>query len=266
MNQRRLSRMSLALWRRWRDADSSALAMLITFDVFLIVLPVLIVAVAYEAWLFGTRVDLADVMVRRLMLSGRAAVLVQHVIASARQSRAAATMLGVLSYVVFGTGLVRRMQQAYNRPWKPDAPDRNDVRRGTLWFVLSGVWLLATMTPIAAFNLGGRPGQFPMLGVQVFFFMWVTSKMLTHKQEGWRQFIPGALVGAVGVTAVAGLSQFLLANWLETFERSFGQIGVVMALVWWLLLLGYVACFAPVFNAVWAEEFAGGRGERAGVE
>lgn len=255
VNRRRLSRMGLALWRRWRDVDGAALAMLITFNLFLIVLPVLIMAVAYEAWLFGTRVDLADVMVRRLMLSGRAADLLQHVIASARQSRAAATVLGVLSYLVFGGELVRRMQQAFNRPWDPDEPDRTDPWRGTLWFVASGVWLLATMIPVAAFDMGGRPGQIPMLGLQTFLFWWLSSKWLTRTRMRWRHHLPGSIVGAVLVAAVATLSRFLLANWMETFERGFGQIGVVMALVWWLLLLGYVACFVPVFNAVWHEEF-----------
>lgn len=263
VNRRRLSRMGLALWRRWRDVDGAALAMLITFNVFLIVLPVLIMAVAYEAWVFGTRVDFADVMIRRLMLTGRAADLLQHVIASARQSRAAATVLGVLGYLVFGTELVRRMQQAFNRPWDPDEPDRTDAWRGTLWFVISGVWLLATMIPIAAFDRGGRPMQVPVLGVQAFLFWWVSSKLLTRGHRGWRHFLPGAIVGGVLVTGVATLSRFLLANWMETFEAGFGQIGVVMALVWWLLLLGYVGCFVPVFNAVWHEEFH--RPEAAGT-
>lgn len=262
-NRTRLSRMGLALWRRWRDVDGSALAMLITLNVFLIVLPVMIMAVAYEAWFFRTRVDFADVMVRRLMLTGRAADLLQHVIASARQSRAAATVLGVLGYVVFGGELVRRMQQAFNRPWDPDAADRIDVWRGTAWFIVSGVWLLATMTPIAAFDRGGRPMQVPMLGLQVFLFWLVSSKLLTRKQSGWRHFLPGSIAGAVLVTAIALLSRFFLASWMQTFEAGFGQIGVVMALVWWLLLLGYVACFVPVFNAVWHEEFH--RSEAAGT-
>lgn len=89
-----------------------------------------------------------------------------------------------------------------------------------------------------------------LASVAVPFALWlVASQWLPHRGSGLRGLLPGALVVAVGVHAFYLFTTLFLAPKLDSATETYGAIGVVGTMLFWLYLLGRLVIGGATMNA-----------------
>jgi uncharacterized BrkB/YihY/UPF0761 family membrane protein len=78
--------------------------------------------------------------------------------------------------------------------------------------------------------------------------------LLDH-QVSAAAIVPGAVFTVLGLVCMRIISGFVLQHWLESYSRTYGAIGIVMEMFFWLIisstiLIRAVACTgAPAWRA-----------------
>jgi uncharacterized BrkB/YihY/UPF0761 family membrane protein len=80
----------------------------------------------------------------------------------------------------------------------------------------------------------------------------VTFTLLTAKAIGPRGLLPGAILGAVGFTALITVGTGLLTHQLKNASATYGAFGTVIGIVTLLLLLAKLSIYAAELNPVLA--------------
>nr|MBA2279814.1 YihY/virulence factor BrkB family protein [Acidimicrobiia bacterium] len=128
-------------------------------------------------------------------------------------------------------------------------------------------WLIGTLVLLgASFTLVGLLAALPGwlaplqigggLACNVGFFLW-TYRILIHKSIPWRSHLPGAILGGVGFHALTIVAAVVVPRSAASSSALYGSIGVVLALLAWLLLFGRLLVYSVVLNVVRYEQSHG---------
>jgi uncharacterized BrkB/YihY/UPF0761 family membrane protein len=79
------------------------------------------------------------------------------------------------------------------------------------------------------------------------FFVWVPHLLLDH-QVAARDILPGAVFTVVGFVCMRIISGLLLKHWLEWYSKTYGGIGIVMAIFFWLIILSTIMVLAAALS------------------
>jgi membrane protein len=165
-------------------------------------------------------------------------------------------VLGIVGLLWTGLGLVAAVQYALNTVWQVQGKGWKDKLTGLLWLIGAGVLFAASFAVVAA----GRavPVLAPVailagFAVDVGLWLW-TMKVLTNRHLRWRAFLPGALVGAAGLAVLKLVGGIYLPRAVDSASALYGSLGVVFAIVAWLLLFGRLLVYAAVVNVVQWED------------
>src|SRR5258708_4614769 len=85
------------------------------------------------------------------------------------------------------------------------------------------------------------------LSVNTRLWMW-TSWVLPTRRVPWRALIPAAVVGAVGLELLKVAGGYVVPLLVARSSALYGPIGVVFALLAWLLVLGRLVVFVTVIE------------------
>jgi len=77
----------------------------------------------------------------------------------------------------------------------------------------------------------------PLWLVGVVGFLSWSQSFLLHGRISWQDALPGALLAAVGLLGLLAFSSIFLTEWLNWYSKSYGGIGIVMAIFFWIALL-----------------------------
>jgi membrane protein len=246
--------------RRFGEVNGSYLASAITMSSFLSLFPLLLVGMAVLGFISHGDPTLPHDTIRFLGLSGSsdAAQVVTDAIDAAEKSRAAASIVGVAGLLWTGLGLVAAMQYVLDTAWQVTGRGMKDKLFGLAW--LLGAALLFAASFAVTSVIGALPGFLApinlLLGVGLSFalFLW-TMKVLPHRDVGWKPLIPGALAGAVGLEILKVVGGIYVPRLVASSSATYGSIGVVFAILAWLLFFGRLIVYAAVVNVVrWEEE------------
>jgi membrane protein len=80
-------------------------------------------------------------------------------------------------------------------------------------------------------------------------FWLVVSRRLPHRGSGWRVLLPGALVVALGVHAFYLFTVWFLGPKLANATDTYGLLGVVATMLFWLYLVGRLVIGGATLNA-----------------
>ena len=80
-------------------------------------------------------------------------------------------------------------------------------------------------------------------------FWLAVSRRLPHRGSGWRDLLPGALVVAVGVHAFYLFTLWFLEPKLANATDTYGLLGVVATMLFWLYLVGRLVIGGATLNA-----------------
>lgn len=237
------------------DIGGGRLGAAVAFQAFLSLFPLMLVAVAAMGF-FSARsaTDVPGTIVAELGLRGEAAETMVSAVRTAEESRRVASVVGVAGLLWSGLGLVAALQYAYNRVW--DIESRRGIRAkaiGLGWLVGAGLLFAAAAGLAAALNFLptflAPVGILVGLGVNFALWLW-TAKVLPNRDVGWRPLIPGAIFGAVGLEVLKLGGAIYIPRLVESSSQLYGSIGVVFALLAWLLIFSRVVVYSEALNAV----------------
>jgi membrane protein len=248
----------LRVQKRYGELNGNYLASSVTLSAFLSIFPLLLFAIAVLGFISAGKPDLAASVTKNLGLTGTAANEITNAIDTAQNSRQAASVIGVVGLLWSGLGLVAAVQYAINAAWQVTGRGWRDKLKGLLW--LAGATLLILNSFALAAVINFLPGWLAPLGIvaglSVNLGLWVwTFKVLGTRDVGWKALLPGAVVGAIGLEVLKALGAFYVPRAVASASALYGTLGVVFAILAWLLFFGRLVVYSAVVNVVrWEED------------
>jgi membrane protein len=225
----------------------------IALSAFLSLFPLLLVAIAVIGFLSSGDAHFASRMVSDLGLQGRSAQVVRDAIASAEGSRQAATVVGLVGLLWSGLGVVGSLQAAVNAAWQETGRGLIDRLVALRWLAGASVLFAATLAlgPLLRWLPAWTAPLSLLLGVALstVLFVW-TYHGLGNVHVGWRAHLPGALLVAVGFEILKVVGSIYVPHAVASSSALYGSLGVVFALLAWLLLYGRLVVYGAVVNVV----------------
>ncbi|MGH9001223.1 MAG: YihY/virulence factor BrkB family protein [Acidimicrobiia bacterium] len=251
----------LAVHRRYGEVRGNHVAASFTLQAFLAIFPLLLVGIAVLGFVSaGSERDIGAEIVNEVGLSGDAAETLTQAIEKAESSRQAASVIGLVGLLWSGLGLVGALQHAYNTVWQVNERGLKDKAFGLAWLAGAGVLFIAGAAATTA--LRWLPGVLAPLGILVTFgvsfglWLW-TSRVLPNREVPWRALVPGAVVGAVGLEILKFVGAYYVPRAVASSSELYGSLGVVFAVLAWLLFFGRLVMYSAVVNVVLYERASG---------
>ena len=248
----------LRVQKRYSELNGNYLASSVTLSSFLSIFPLLLFAIAILGFFSAGSPDLASDIVRELGLTGDAADGITSAIATAEHSRRAASIIGIVGLLWSGLGLVAAFQYAINAAWQVKGRGWRDKLSGLLWLAGATLLFLTSFATSAVIRL--LPAFLAPLGIiaglSVNLGLWLwTFKVLGTREVGWKALLPGAVVGALGLEILKAVGAFYVPRAVASASALWGTIGVVFAILAWLLFFGRLVVYAAVVNVIrWEED------------
>ena len=252
---------ALEVQQRYGELRSNNVAAAVTFQAFVSLFPLLLVIVGVLGLVAEHGdVDVSGRIIGNLGLSGAAAETIDNAVATARDSGAVAGPIGLVGLLWSGLGLVNALQYALNQAWQVEERGLKDKAVGMAW--LLGAALLFVGASAVTTVLNWLPGFAAPLGilfgVAVNFGLWLwTFTLLPNRDLPWRAHVPGAILGAIGMEALKMLGGIYVPRAVANSSELYGTLGVVFALLAWLLFFGRLIMYSAVLNVVLWERKAG---------
>lgn len=249
---------TLRVQDRFNEVHGSYLAAAVTLTSFLSLFPLLLVTVAVVGFVSEGASDLPGEIIGRLGLTGDAATAVVAAIHKAEESRRVASAVGLVGLMWAGLGVVAALQYALDTVWQVPGRGLRDKAFGLAWlagsvviFALSAALgvLLNFLPPVLA-----PAAVVAGIGVNIALWMW-TLRVLPNHAVPWRNLIPGAVFGGVGLEVLKVVGAVYVPRVVASSSALYGTIGVVFAVLAWLLVFGRLVVYASVLNVVrWEED------------
>ncbi|MGH9265540.1 MAG: YihY/virulence factor BrkB family protein [Acidimicrobiales bacterium] len=248
----------LRVQKRYGELNGNYLASSVTLSAFLSLFPLLLFAIAIIGFFSAGSPNLAADVVERLGLTGDAAGAIDTAIDTAERSRRAASVIGIVGLLWSGLGLIAAFQYAINAAWQVTGRGWRDKLTGLLWLAGATLLFLTSFATSAVIRI--LPGFLAPLGIlaglSVNLGLWLwTFKVLGTRDVGWKALLPGAVAGALGLEVLKAVGAFYVPMAVASASALYGTLGVVFAILAWLLFFGRLVVYAAVANVVrWEEE------------
>jgi uncharacterized BrkB/YihY/UPF0761 family membrane protein len=260
LERHRLIAFPLAAYRRFNDIEGKHLALVIAANLFVAVIPLLIVGYAFIER-FNPDRSIAAVLIGRFRLTGNTAATVRATFTNAKAGKNVALSIGVISLLVTGLDVAATVGTAYARAFRMAAP------RGLEKYVRCWIWLIALLL-MTSFGLtvrywaSSRPWWFlallaPLAALVTFSFYLATPRLLLDLPFRWRDLIPGAGLCTAVAAAINVSSTFFLRNWFSAYGRAYGAFGVALALMSWIGIVALFWVWIAAAQGVYWERRAG---------
>jgi membrane protein len=251
---------ALATHQRVSEIGGSQIASAVTLTLFLSLFPLLLVATAVMGFIASGDDDLGARLIRDLGLTGDAAEYLLEGLESAESNRASSSVIGLLGFVWTAIGVVGAIQHVCDRAWQITGRGIKDKLVAAAW--LLGSFVLIGLAIAAAGIVPALPGWLwpvaSIVGIAVgtLFFLW-TFRVLTAKTLPLSDHIAGAILGGIGLHLMSQLGGFFIGRQVESSSALYGSIGVVFAVLAYLLLFGRLLVYAVSLNVVLHERHHG---------
>jgi membrane protein len=174
--------------------------------------------------------------------------------ASGQELRQTTGIIGVLMALMSATSFSRAMARVCERAWKlPKAGTRIAAWRWLLWVVVLLAVMLVQGPLREGFGAGlwlGAPLTF-LVGLGVW---WWTQHLLLAARVRWLRLLPGAVLATAAMSALALTARVYMPRALNHALSEYGSLGLVLAILSWLIVLCAAVTFAVTIGAVVAQE------------
>jgi membrane protein len=244
---------SLQVQQRFAELRGGDLASSVTTQSFLAIFPLALVAIAVLGYLNANSADFASHVVDNLGLHGEAARTVTQALDTASHSRRASTVIGLVGLAWSGLGVASALRSAYDRAWQVEPRGVRDRAISVLW--LGGAALIFAISIGATALVQFLPAILApvgfLLAIAMSFglFLW-TARVLADVGIPLRALVPGALVGAIGFEVLKALGAYVVPRLVASSSTLYGTLGIVFALLAWLLFFGRLVVYTAVIDVV----------------
>jgi membrane protein len=156
--------------------------------------------------------------------------------------------------------VVGSLQAALNAAWQAQGRGLVDRLYAIRWLLGAGALFLVTagLGPMLRWAPGPVKPLTILAGLAVttVLFLW-TYTSLGHSHVGWRAHLPGALLVAVGFEILKVVGSVFVPRAVASSSALYGSLGVVFAVLAWLLLYGRLVVYGATLNVVRYERAAG---------
>jgi len=251
--------------RRYQAADGQLYAVLLGAYFFLTMLPLLLVETSY---VYSDPKALAHRLEHRLRLQGNTSKLFDTVMVGASGHKLSAALIAIVNLFFFGLGFGRVLQLVHARSWGLDLRKSVLVDQMRYLEVLAAVFLMTLLFVLQTNALRGDPSwigwvlDIGWFAVVVGFFVWA-PRLLLHRRVAARDIVPGAVFTVLGFAGMRIISGLLLKHWLDWYSTTYGALGIVMALFFWIIIFATIMILAAALSPALAHRRALLRGEPA---
>jgi membrane protein len=241
--------------RRYQAADGQLFAVLLAAYFFLTVVPLLLVESSY---IYNDPHALSHRLEARLGLKGTTSQLLDSVLAGASGHKLSAALIAAIDLFFFGLGFGRVLQIVHARSWGLDLRKSVVTDQVRYLEVLGALFAMTLLFVLQTRALRGDPSWigwvldigwfFVVLG----FFVWA-PRLLLHRRVPTRDVVPGAVFTLLSLVALRLVSGLLLKHWLEWYSNTYGALGIVMAIFFWIIIIGTVLILAAALSPALAE-------------
>jgi membrane protein len=245
---------AVGAWRRYQAVDGPLQSALLSLYILVAVVPALLVMSEY---LESHPAALANHMARHYGLSASTSELIRSVLVQDRMHELGSALIAVAGALFFGLGFGRVLQVVHAHAWRIAVPSRQ-ADQGRYAVVLLGLYGLILLLLVQLSGLAGGPSwaRFAVtpgwLALLTFYFAWA-ARVLTHKQIGWRDLLPGAALTAGGLVLLIWISRYVMEFWINFYARDYGGFGVVMAVFFWIAFSSAVIVWSASLAPALAE-------------
>ena len=248
------------LYDRYVRTSAAALAGYIAFRTFLWILPLLLVLLAVTGLAADAGTDVEQ-GTEDLGLGTSMAGAIRQGIDQTSSSRLQLAWVALSGLLLATSGLLKALHLAHASVW--EIPQRKVTRRAGLLARILGagpliVLLIAGSSALRKAGLvGGVAGTVLTAAVAAGILLGL-SWILPRRTDDWRWLLPGAAIGAIGAIGLQAFAAYYLPNRVSTMSQTYGTIGVTVAAMVYLLLLGQLLVLSPLINATVWDRFGGG--------
>jgi YihY family inner membrane protein len=259
--RRGVTSVAVATIKKYQEDRSSNLASEIAFWAFFSIFPLFLVFVTILGYVLptGTKNDVLETVSQLFPLVKVNAI-------TGLSGSWWPLVVGGLSALWSGTGVVRTVQYAFNSIWEIPEKDRPGLVEKTLRSVaalgLIGVGLLVA-TLISGLATGRQTtldvtwyyrvaGYIVSLLLDVGLFV-IAFRLLTSREVTTREVLPGALLSGVAFFVLQQLSSLIISRYLHSAQSTYGHFAVVITMLWWFYLQSQITLLGAQLNVVLAE-------------
>jgi uncharacterized BrkB/YihY/UPF0761 family membrane protein len=236
--------------RRYQAADGQLYAVLLSAYVFLTFIPLVLV---YTSYAYSDPAALAKRLDNRLDLGADTSKLVQTVLSGNSGHKLSVALIAVVNLFFFGLGFGRVLQLVHARSWGLDLRKRAVLDQVRYLEVLGSTAVLALVYVLQTRALAGDASwlgwalDVVWVAVLVGFFVWAPWLLLGGQVAG-RDILPGAVFTVLAFIGMRIVSYVLLKNWLEWYSSTYGAIGIVLALFFWIIIFATIMVLAAALS------------------
>jgi uncharacterized BrkB/YihY/UPF0761 family membrane protein len=241
---------TIGWFKRYRAADGQLYAVLLTAYFFLTMVPLLLVETTY---IYKNPDALAGRLEHRLKLSGTTSHLLSTVLAGSEGHKLSAMLIAIVNLFFFGVGFGRVLQLVHARSWGIDLRARALLDQSLYYGILVALALMTFVYVLQTRALRNSPSwigwvlDLGWLALVVGFFVWAPW-LLLHRRVPARDILPGAVFTILGFVCLRIISGLLLKNWLNWYSKTYGALGIVMAIFFWLVIFSTVMVLAAALS------------------
>ena len=234
------------LWRQLNAMDFINRAMLFAAVLFLCFVPFLLIVEALAGQSAATR------LIKRFGLTGEAADATSAVFTSPSNTSAAITGLSYVVLVLSGIAAAAAIQELYERAFDLETRGLKDTPRRLVWLaILLGVAALISWAGPSVHAAGGPVLLAVLALVAVTGFWWFTMWLLLAGRVTWRELFPSALATAIFWLAMSVVFNLTMSSTITSDYTKYGDIGVVLAYMTFLIAIGVVIILGAIVGVVW---------------
>jgi membrane protein len=249
----------LKVQKRYGELQGNNLAAAVAFQSFVSLFPLVLVVVAVVGLFAAHDTSVGGRIISNLGLSGDSARFITDAIDTAAKSPNVAGPIGLGGLLWSGLGLVNALQYAMDRVWQVEERGIRDKLFGLVWLIGAAVLFVgaAAITTVLNWLPGFLTPLGIVVGLAVNLALWLWSfKVLPNRKLPLGGLVPGAILGALGMEILKFVGAFYLPRTIASSSALYGSIGVVFAVLAWLLIFSRLILYATVLNVVRWEQRA----------
>jgi len=239
-----------AVQRRIAELDVTNKALILSALALMLFIPALVSLIAILP--LGSNDGVAAGFAHHLGLSSKATADVQKLFGSKQTVRGSTTVFGGLVTIVLAYGWPAELRRGYEYIWGLPA---HGVRQ--IWRPL--LWLAAFIVMVAVAAAVGSTGSGAAVKAVIYalvvlpvlcLWVWWSVHLLLGGRVGWKALIPTAIVTGVCLAGFRAFTLIYLSNNIVSNFDRYGPIGVVFALLSWMIGFAVVLLGGPLVGEV----------------
>jgi uncharacterized BrkB/YihY/UPF0761 family membrane protein len=257
------ARLLTDLYRRYQRTNASLIVGSIAYRVFLLIVPATLVVVAVAGYSNASGDDAGVQLGEEMRLGEVLSAAVSRAGADSGKGWQFALLIGLSGVIVAGYGLYNTLFSGYAQLWELSVTENRKRLASTARFILG---LLAFVAFLCLMAWVRRHGAIiGLLGVTVSVvanlgLFVLLSVVLPHRGREWFNLVPGAVAGGVATVGLQIAAATWLPNQIAHRSQTYGALGIALALLAYLALLGSVLVLVPLVNATWYDHVQGSGG------